>query len=601
MGVGNYKNRVVLFYRPSKNKPFKIAISNKNGQNFKKIKEKIKLKPWKLFRRKEKEQKDFRLSQIKDKYILTYLEENNNHYQLKYRQSKDLINWAKPKEIPAVNKTGMVISNYQHQKNHFLVFGRKKITIAKFRNLSKKTTPINEYILKEQILGRNDLKVSQIFNHKQGILVLCYRYQDLNVWGSYSWQLVLLDEKEPQNILWSKNFPIPGEIPNQNPKTVYPLGAVRLKNKLISYWQINRSEIISLSQPFFEIEDKKPSSPFPYLDKLTRSSKNPILRPTPENSWESKLAFNPAAVKAKDKIHLIYRAVGETDVSVFGYASTKDGINIDQRLKSPVYEPRKGFEINPEPSVTTYQSYSSGWGAGGCEDPKLTKIGNRIYMTYTAWNGSDPPGVALTSIDVDDFINHRWDWKLPVLISPPNEIHKNWVIFPEKINGRYAILHSLSPRILIDYVDNLNFDGKTFLESHYEPSGRKNYWDTWVRGTGPPPVKTDDGWLLFYHAMDNKDPGRYKLGGMVLDHLDPTQILYRTNSPLLEPNMNYENEGFKSGVVYACGAVVKKDRLFVYYGGADTVSCVAHTKLNKLLSQMKKHQDATFQISNLPS
>ena len=91
--------------------------------------------------------------------------------------------------------------------------------------------------------------------------------------------------------------------------------------------------------------------------------------------------------------------------------------------------------------------------------------------------------------------------------------------------------------------------------------------------------------------MDSNDPGRYKVGAMVLDKNDPTEILYRSNTPLLEPDMDYENEGFKAGVVYACGAVVKDKRLFVYYGGADTVSCAAQMKLDQLLNQMKLDQE----------
>jgi predicted GH43/DUF377 family glycosyl hydrolase len=91
--------------------------------------------------------------------------------------------------------------------------------------------------------------------------------------------------------------------------------------------------------------------------------------------------------------------------------------------------------------------------------------------------------------------------------------------------------------------------------------------------------------------MDKRDPNRYKLGAMVVDKNDPTEVLYRSNTPLLEPDMNYENEGFKAGVVYSCGAVVRNKRLLVYYGGADTVSCVAQMKLDQLLNQMKLDQE----------
>jgi predicted GH43/DUF377 family glycosyl hydrolase len=86
--------------------------------------------------------------------------------------------------------------------------------------------------------------------------------------------------------------------------------------------------------------------------------------------------------------------------------------------------------------------------------------------------------------------------------------------------------------------------------------------------------------------MDKKDPNRYKLGAMVLDANDPTKIVRRCTFPLLEPDARYENIGFKPGVIYACGAVLIGEKLFVYYGGADTVICVATTNLSELLHRL---------------
>jgi hypothetical protein len=112
-------------------------------------------------------------------------------------------------------------------------------------------------------------------------------------------------------------------------------------------------------------------------------------------------------------------------------------------------------------------------------------------------------------------------------------------------------------------------------------------------GCGPPPLKTKDGWLLIYQAVGACDESRYKIGAMLLDLKDPTKVLARTRSPILEPVAVYENEGFKAGVVYPCGAVIINDRLFVYYGGADTVVCVATAKLNNFLEQLvANHKEA---------
>ncbi len=117
----------------------------------------------------------------------------------------------------------------------------------------------------------------------------------------------------------------------------------------------------------------------------------------------------------------------------------------------------------------------------------------------------------------------------------------------------------------------------------------RSVWDNWVRGAGPPPIRTRLGWLLFYHAMDVRDPNRYKLGAMVLDAQDPTKILYRSRVPVLEPEEWYENNGWKSGVVYSCGAVVKDGDLYVYYGGADSVVCVAVANLDHFLDELVKY------------
>ena len=322
----------------------------------------------------------------------------------------------------------------------------------------------------------------------------------------------------------------------------------------------------------------------PFLKKLKN---NPILRPIVNHFWESKFVFNPATVWEDEKVHLVYRAMGENDVSVLGYASSKDGINIDERLKEPIYVPTQPFESNPQAPQTSFAGYMSGGGCGGCEDPRLTKIDNRFYMTYSAFNGREAPRVALTSIKVDDFLNKKWKWEHPVLISPPGEIHKNWAIFPEKINNRYAILHNISPEVSIAYVDSLKFDGSTYINSYYSGDLRKDCWDSWVRGAGPPPIKTKDGWLILYHAMDKQDPNRYKIGAKILDYKDPVKVLYRSGQPILEPDERYENEGFKKGVVYTCGAVAANNRLFVYYGGADTVVCAAQANLTEFLDQLK--------------
>ena len=198
---------------------------------------------------------------------------------------------------------------------------------------------------------------------------------------------------------------------------------------------------------------------------LERYQGNPILRPDPRNWWETKAVFNPAAIYEGNKVHILYRAIGETDHSLLGYASSIDGFHISERLDKPAYIPREPFEgVNSLPhdwNVEFSPYISGGGGGGGCEDPRLTRIEDSVYLTYVAYDGYSPPRVALSSIKIDDFLQNKWNWKKPVLISPPHIVDKNACLLPEKINGKFVIFHRIFPNILIDFVDDLDFDGKT--------------------------------------------------------------------------------------------------------------------------------------------
>jgi predicted GH43/DUF377 family glycosyl hydrolase len=333
---------------------------------------------------------------------------------------------------------------------------------------------------------------------------------------------------------------------------------------------------------------------------LERYPHNPILKPVPQHFWESKAVFNPAALYLGGKVHLLYRAIGDNDVSVLGYAASSDGFTIDERLDYPAYVPREPFEgVQPHTRYSAYKytsPYESGGGGlGGCEDPRLTQIDDTIYLTYVAYNGYSHPRVALSSINVNDFLNKNWKWKRPVLISPPDIVDKNACILPELLNGKYVIFHRIFPHILIDFRDNLEFDGETqWLEGQYLIPTKDYSWDSRKVAAGPPPIKTPKGWLLIYHAIDDRDDLRYKIGAMLLDLKEPTKVIARTSQPILEPLADYENDGLKYGVVYPCGAAVINNRLLVYYGGADMVVCVASANLtdflNRLDYQIEKNQ-----------
>jgi beta-1,2-mannobiose phosphorylase / 1,2-beta-oligomannan phosphorylase len=320
-------------------------------------------------------------------------------------------------------------------------------------------------------------------------------------------------------------------------------------------------------------------TPFAYLKRFDG---NPIIEPKRQHSWESRQTFNPGAVLLEGKIHILYRAIGDDGISRFGYAVSENGYKVDDRPNEPVYE-----QAVSSPGFNVY-SYSSGGSFGGAEDPRIVHVTGEdvVYLTYTACDAG--LRMALTSIKIEDIVNKRWNWAKPTLISPPGQVHKNWVIFPEKFNGKYAILHSLNPQIMVSYHESLSLESSYYLNSYDSgPTTRHgDAWDTIVRGAGAPPIKTELGWLLFYHAMTLDDYGKYKVGAMLLDLNDPGSIIYRSTGPVLKPSAVYENSGFKPGIIYLSGAVVKGRELLLYYGASDSYVCVASCELDKILDNL---------------
>ena len=332
---------------------------------------------------------------------------------------------------------------------------------------------------------------------------------------------------------------------------------------------------------------------------LIRSLHNPILRPG-KNPWTAEAVLNPAAAVIGGRTHLVYRAIGRDGVSRLGYASSPDGIIFDIRLPYPVYVAQKPRALPGHAKRYSPILYPSGGSWGGCEDPRMALIEGRLYITFNMFDGWDFIRVAAISIDESDFMTGQfWKWDGPHLLSRPGELHKNWVLFPEKINGKYAILHSIAPIVEVAYRNSIEDIGITepFVESwvgsRNDLPPREGSWDSFVRGAAPPPIRTEKGWLLLYHAIDNRDLGRYKLGAMLLDINDPTKVLYRSATPILSPDENYENQG-KPGIVYACGAVVRNEKLFIYYGGADKVIGVATAPLDTFLNALIKGSQPTF-------
>lgn len=294
---------------------------------------------------------------------------------------------------------------------------------------------------------------------------------------------------------------------------------------------------------------------------MRRYKGNPILEPKGENPWESRLVFNSAAIHLKDKIHLLYRAMGNDGVSRIGYANTSDGCNIDYRSANPVFEPSEEVELK------------------GCEDPRLSLLEDKIVMAYTALCELDHGQlyqISLTSIAIEDFLSQKWKWDNRLL--PFRGIrNKDAVIFPRKINGKYVMLHRFDPDICLAYSDDL----KRWYDLRYAFGPRVKSWDSWKIGAGGTPIEVNEGWLVIYHGVSFEKV--YCLGVALLGKNNPEEVIYRSEIPVLVPAEDYERFGKVPNVVFSCGNILLDNEVLVYYGAADSVLCVATYELGELL------------------
>lgn len=342
--------------------------------------------------------------------------------------------------------------------------------------------------------------------------------------------------------------------------------------------------------------------------KLQRYKKNPILEPIKSHRWESKAVFNCGVVCDKDKVHMLYRAIGEHKdyISRLGYAESSDGVNF-KRLKKPVFKPEKPYER---------------WGV---EDPRIVKIGNIFYITYAVLSKhaiKEGGGIHRTALLTTKDFSH---FKRRGVITPKQTGDREVALFPEKINGKFVMLHR--PRWTKDTVFKKN--GKLYLKikdkiiqwpfkeiPSYFPrkssiwiayskdlknwSGHKvimeptENWESIQVGCGPPPIKTKRGWLLIYHGVSPpaqkavyiKSLGVHRAGVAILDLKDPSKVIKRTRKPLLEPKEKYELWGDTQKVVFPEGAVIINEEIFVYYGAADKKIGLATSRIDNLLESL---------------
>lgn len=249
-----------------------------------------------------------------------------------------------------------------------------------------------------------------------------------------------------------------------------------------------------------------------------------------------------------------------TSLSYVRLARSTDGIN---------------FEIEDEPFLYPYNEYQT----FGIEDPRCTIIEDTYFIDFTSVSEKGVAVSLVTTKDFESFEDHG------IIFAPEN---KDVVLFPEKVNGKYYALHRPVLKSVGNYdiwlassPDTVHWGNHTHLLDVREQS-----WDEERIGAGLTPIKTDAGWLVLYHGADHAS--RYCMGAALLDLNDPSIVLSRTVTPIMEPEKEYEKNGFFNEVVFGCGGIVKGDRIQLYYGVADTSIGGCTLSMKEILAQLEE-------------
>jgi predicted GH43/DUF377 family glycosyl hydrolase len=338
--------------------------------------------------------------------------------------------------------------------------------------------------------------------------------------------------------------------------------------------------------------------------KLKKYEKNPILSPNPLCNWESLVVCNPGVWYENGTFNMLYRAAGDDPEHIirFGLAVSTNGYDFERVSDKAVFSP----------SI-------DGPDSGCVEDPRIVKFDDTFYITYAFrpfppgqyWSfehdivlrpqaGENAPvfikenmgnsGLATTK----DFLHYKRLGR----ITESNLDDRDVILFPEKINGQYVMLHRPKqyvgtqynvkfPSIWLKFSDDLlNWATK---ESHLLISGSEGSWEEKIGGSTPP-LKTAEGWLVLYHGVENKGQGYYRVGALLLDLDNPLKIIGRTKNFILEPETEFELNGYYSGCVFPTGNVIIENTLYVYYGAADKYICVATCDINELIQFIKTNK-----------
>ncbi len=322
-----------------------------------------------------------------------------------------------------------------------------------------------------------------------------------------------------------------------------------------------------------------------------------IIEPDMDRPYEAGGVLNPATVQHNGTAYLLYRSVAAephnySRIMLAELHRIGDGLEA-YRLDTCALEPQ-------EP----YEKWRDGV-HGGVEDPRVTPMEDGSFiMAYTAY-GDGPGGDALPRIALARSTNMQAWQRLGLVKYSPLELtgrsgqtytidlqtvsNKDAMLFPEKIGGRYVLMHrpTFTPKIAQDHGvpasiwlsysdDLLNWTDHTLILSPVET------WERLKIGGGTPPLRTGMGWLIFYHAVDgdnDADPDRrYLAGAALLDLQDPRKVLYRSSQPVLKPGIKQEQVGIVNNVVFPTGVLTLPDgRVQVIYGMADQAIGMAET------------------------
>ncbi|MBI3250566.1 MAG: hypothetical protein HYZ61_01790 [Candidatus Andersenbacteria bacterium] len=298
------------------------------------------------------------------------------------------------------------------------------------------------------------------------------------------------------------------------------------------------------------------------ISRAKRMPEVPIIVPRDGDKywWEKNGVFNPGVTEYKGNILLLYRAYDDFRISRLGMAHSEDGVKFTQ------YD-HPAIDTDPDDADERL----------GIEDPRITKIDDTYYIIHTVSSyhrvGEKPEvrgvmdylpwRIRVAMHTTKDFHSYNhWDVILP------NIPAKNASLLPEKINDQFGLYY----REFTDEGETLKLaytkDFKSWSEALVIPWPKPQVWQGFKFGTGSQPISTSKGFLMVYHAVDNNQV--YRLGLIMFDRQDPTKILWYTG-PILEPETTYEKEGYVQNVVYTCGAIIRDNELWIYYGAADKV------------------------------